>query len=78
MDNSGLRSLLEEISAQNSSFSDFEVKHTFPNIGPRVMLLNARQLQLESLPRILLAFEDITDRRQAEESITQQLEEHGS
>jgi signal transduction histidine kinase len=70
----GLRSLLEEISAQNSSFSDFEVKDTFPNIGPRVMLLNARQLQLESLPRILLAFEDITDRRQAEESITHQLE----
>jgi two-component system CheB/CheR fusion protein len=54
----GLRSLLEEISAQNSSFSDFEVKNTFPNIGPR----------------ILLAFEDITDRRQAEESITHQLE----
>ncbi|HEY3454631.1 MAG TPA: PAS domain-containing protein, partial [Bryobacteraceae bacterium] len=70
-----LRLLLQEISINENSFADLEIKHAFPHIGTRVMLLNARRLQFESQPRILLAFEDITDRRRAEESITERLEE---
>ena len=70
-----LRLLMQEISVKKNSFVDLEIRHTFPHIGTRTMLLNARQLQLESQPRILLAFEDITDRRRAEESITERLEE---
>jgi two-component system, chemotaxis family, CheB/CheR fusion protein len=70
-----LRLLMQEISVKKNSFTDLEIKHAFPHIGTRVMLLNARQLQLESHRRILLAFEDITDRRRAEESITERLEE---
>jgi len=69
-----LRLLLEEIVIKNNSFADFEVKHAFPAIGTRIMLLNARQLRLESKSMILLAFEDITDRRRAEESIARRLE----
>src|ERR1700678_778096 len=35
-----LRTLLEEIVPKSSVFSDFELEHTFPIIGRRVMLLN--------------------------------------
>ena len=68
-----LRLLLQEMSTNEKSFADLEIKHAFPHIGTRVMLLTARELQFESKPRILLAFEDITDRRRAEVSITERL-----
>src|SRR6476661_2136348 len=37
-----LRTLLEDIVPKSSVFDDFELDHTFPVIGRRVMLLNAR------------------------------------
>jgi len=37
-----LRTLLEEIVPKSTIFEDFELEHTFPVIGRRVMLLNAR------------------------------------
>src|SRR5438309_10474002 len=40
-----LRTLLEDIVPKSSVFDDFELEHTFPVIGRRVMLLNARKLQ---------------------------------
>lgn len=60
-DISRLRSLLEEVLPQNTSFEDFEVTHNFPSIGRRVMLLNARRLYREpnNTQFILLAIEDI-------------------
>src|SRR5690348_13589391 len=39
-----LRRLLEDIVPESSVFDDFELEHTFPAIGRRVMLLNARKL----------------------------------
>jgi formate hydrogenlyase transcriptional activator len=66
-----LRELLEEIIRQNSHFNNFEVNHAFPSIGQRRMLLNARRIYREGkdTDRILLAFEDITDQKQAEEAL---------
>ena len=57
-----LRTLLEEILPNNSSFQDFKVEHHFPLIGHRLMLLNARRIVGEGAltPLILLAFNDIT------------------
>lgn len=65
-----LRKLLEEILPQNTAFHDFEVEHTFPTIGPKTMLLNARRIHRDGdrTELILLAIEDITERRQAEEA----------
>ena len=40
-----LRTLLEDVVPKSSVFNDFELEHTFPVIGRRVMLLNARKLQ---------------------------------
>jgi len=63
-----LRTLLEEILPQRTELDGFLVEHDFPAIGHRVMRLNARTLRSEVGPeRILLAIEDITDRREQEE-----------
>jgi PAS domain-containing protein len=60
-----LRELLEEIIPNNAAFYDFEVKHDFPSIGERIMMLNAKRIpRPPEKPRvILLAFEDITGSR---------------
>ncbi len=59
-----LRTLLEEVIPQKSVFDDFELAHTFPVIGRRVMLLNARELRAGNHTEMLvLAFEDVTERR---------------
>lgn len=65
----GLRTSLEEVLSQNTSFDDFEVERNFPDIGRKVMLLNARQLRPEGCQRILLAIEDVTERRRAEAAL---------
>lgn len=63
-----LRELLEEILPKNNQLADFEVEQDFPALGRRVMLLNARRIesQGERSPFILLAIEDITERKRAE------------
>jgi len=63
-----LRELLETILPQKTTFDNYEVEHDFSTIGRRVMLLNARQIQgaLGKERIILLAIEDITERRQIE------------
>src|SRR5271170_3578316 len=65
-----LRALLEGIVPKSSVFDDFELEHTFPVIGRRVMLLNARKLQAGHHGELLvLAMEDVTERRRAEEEV---------
>jgi|GEM_PF-7033282 len=59
-----LKKLLEGILPKRKVFYDYEVEHTFEQIGKRIMLLNARQLDTVQL--IILAFEDITEKRAAE------------
>ncbi|HYE95989.1 MAG TPA: PAS domain S-box protein [Rubricoccaceae bacterium] len=62
-----LRRLLEEVLPDNVFFNDFEVEHTFDRIGHLVMALNARRLDHHQL--ILLAIEDVTERRREERSL---------
>ncbi|MHB0960061.1 MAG: PAS domain-containing hybrid sensor histidine kinase/response regulator [Pirellulaceae bacterium] len=65
-----LRELLQTILPQNTVFNDFEVEHEFPSIGRKTMLLNARRVHGEGdhAGLILLAIEDITERKQAEDA----------
>jgi PAS domain S-box-containing protein len=65
---SGLRELLETVLKDERPVHDFEVEHTFPTIGRKILLLNASRFQsAECAPSlILLAIEDITERRRAE------------
>ena len=64
-----LRELLETILPQKTTFDNYEVEHDFSAIGRRIMLLNARQIRrvLGKERIILLAIEDITERKKAEE-----------
>ena len=65
-----LRTLLEDVVPKSSVFNDFELEHTFPAIGRRVMLLNARKLQAGHHGELLvLAMEDVTQRRRSEEEV---------
>ena len=63
-----LRELLRDKLAIEPRLDDFEVDHVFPAIGRKIMLLNARLVsQGPNMPRIiLLAIEDITERRYTE------------
>ena len=64
-----LRELLGDILPKTTSFDNFEVEHDFPDIGKRIMLLNACRIYLESnsTKLIVLTIEDITDRKKIEE-----------
>ena len=63
-----LRVLLEDILPKNDTVDDYEIKHLFESIGQKTMLLNACKIREKKndLPIILLAIEDITERKKAE------------
>ncbi|MCY7335275.1 MAG: PAS domain-containing protein, partial [Chamaesiphon sp.] len=62
-----LRQLLLEILPTDSQLQDFEVQHDFEQIGHKTMLLNARTMTPpEGGSSILLAIEDITERKRLE------------
>lgn len=64
-----LKDVLENILPHNNPFEDFEVAHEFPIIGKKLLVLNARQVTFKGKyqSRILLAMEDITERRKMEQ-----------
>ncbi|WP_373542715.1 chemotaxis protein CheB [Chamaesiphon sp.] len=65
-----LRQLLLEILPTDSELQDFEVEHDFEQIGNKTMLLNARKMtQAEGGDNILLAIEDITERKRLESEL---------
>jgi len=72
-----LRELLETILPEKATFDDYEVEHDFAGVGRRTMLLNARQIQrvLGKEKIILLAIEDITERKEIEAGLEKAHEE---
>jgi PAS domain S-box-containing protein len=66
-----LRLLLETIAPQHAVMDGYEVEQEFAGIGRRTMLLNARKVfyEKESHTTILLAIEDITERRAKEREL---------
>ena len=60
-----LRYLLNELLPQNSQYQGFEITHTFPVVGEKIMLVNACRVnqKIHQQQLILLAIEDITDLR---------------
>ncbi len=73
-----LRAMLEEILPRNSFFNDFEVTHSFPEIGSRTMMLNARRLNLDdgSPAMILLSIEDVTERLESRAALRESEERY--
>jgi len=60
-----LKELLINVLPHNNPFEGFEFEEVFPNIGKKILVLNARQMRLRGRfqERILLAIEDITERK---------------
>jgi two-component sensor histidine kinase len=72
-----LRLLLEGVAPQHAAMEAYEVERDFPVVGRRSMLLNAREVFFSKSSRklILLAIEDVTDRRAAEREIANLLQQ---
>jgi len=66
---SRLRTSLEEALRRDVALRDLDVEHEFPTIGRRTMHLNARRISGRGVDphMILLAIEDVTERREAAE-----------
>ncbi len=66
-----LHQLLGAMHVGNRGFDDFELKCEFPHIGRKTMRLNARKVftQTTDTELILLAIEDITERKRLEEEL---------
>src|SRR5579884_2378384 len=67
----GLRTMLEEVLARTHPVHDFEVEHSFPALGRKSMMFNARSFPPDAKhpEYILLAIEDVTERKQAEVAV---------
>jgi two-component system, chemotaxis family, CheB/CheR fusion protein len=59
-----LRRLLEDVLPEKSVVYDFEMDHEFEEIGRRIMLVSARQI--DHVTFVLLGIRDITDRKLGE------------
>jgi two-component system CheB/CheR fusion protein len=66
-----LRVLLEEELPLNPYIYGYELSHNFPGIGEKVLLINARRIvqKIHGEQLILLALEDITEHRRAQQMI---------
>ena len=69
----GLRKLLDEVLTRNKSVHDFEVEHSFPTLGRKTMLLNARPFPPDSKhpELILLAVEDVSALRERADELAE-------
>ena len=70
-----LRELLGSALFKSEAFHDFELEHEFPHIGRRTMRLNARRIPRRDPQQrtVLLAIEDVTERREIAEIRFQRL-----
>ncbi len=67
-----LMGLLEKILPEKKVIKNYEVTHIFEAIGEKTILLNAKQIDAVQL--IILAMEDITERKQLEGKIVEYTE----
>ena len=59
-----LRELFQEITTHNTRIDGYEVRHKFQHLGMRHMILNARRIESQGGPQmILLSIEDVTRKK---------------
>ena len=68
-----LRKLLDQVLSRNQSVHDFEVEHSFPTLGRKTMLLNARPFPPDSKhpELILLAVYDVSAVRERADELAE-------
>ena len=76
-DDSQMRTLLENILPKRETIVDLELSIKFPVHGERHLLLNAKQIKNEKTAEhlILLAIEDVTERKEAEQNLEKVFDE---
>ena len=67
----GLRGLLDRAQSESAPIEDCEIELELPHLGKRVLQLNARKIRDGSPAKgkILLAIEDVTERKRAAEAV---------
>jgi len=67
----GLRTFLGHVRTETAVIADFEIEAELPLLGRRILLLNAHEIDegLAEHAKILLAIEDITERKHAAEAL---------
>jgi two-component system CheB/CheR fusion protein len=63
-----LRDWLNRAGQTDAGIEDMEIERDFERIGRKTILLNARRIEREEAGLILVAFEDITERKRAAEA----------
>jgi PAS domain S-box-containing protein len=68
-----LRAMLDGVLSKDAPVVDFEVEHDFPEVGKKIVLLNATKIENgpNEVPLMLLAIEDVSDRKRAERALVQ-------
>ena len=71
-----LRSRLKMLQTRGIPFSNFEMTHIFSHLGHKSLILNAHKFHMKegAEPMILLAIQDITERKRIEEEIKEKEE----
>ena len=64
-----LKKNLQEIISRQVPFNDCEIKHDFPKLGLRTMLLNAKRIDEAGSETILIIVADVTERGEAEHKL---------
>lgn len=64
-----LRQLLSEVLPKHRAFENFEITSEFRKIGERTVVLNGKHLAWDNQTLILLAIEDITDYKAAQDAL---------
>jgi len=67
-DNKNFRIMLEQLLPTQNPVVNYQIENEFQEIGKKIMILNAHQIEVEGhyKDRILLAIEDITERKEIE------------
>jgi PAS domain S-box-containing protein len=66
---SRLWAVLQAMASDDAAFQTMEIERDFPANGRRTVLVDARRLSREGAATILLAFQDITERKRSEEAL---------
>ncbi len=66
---SRLWAALQATASGDDAFQTLEIERDFPAIGRRTVLADARRLSRDGAATILLAFQDITERKEVEEAL---------
>lgn len=64
-----LRHLLNDVLPKQKSFHNYELTNLFPEIGMKTLLLDGTHLEWENQPLILLAIEDVTNYKLAQNAL---------